>query len=145
MKFRVYIDPEAEEEVIVRAHEQAPWIEELEATVLRRATEVIGYREGCVARLTAAEILFFSVEDGKTYAVTADGRYRVRERLYTLEEKMGAAFVPINQSCLARIDAIAQFEVSVGGSLMVVFRNGARDYVARRRLKQVKERMGLRK
>ena len=34
--------------------------------------------------------------------------------------------------------------VTLGGSLTVVLKNGYRDYVSRRQLKAVKERMGLR-
>ena len=54
-----------------------------------------------------------------------------------------ASFIKINQSCLANKKKIKKFEYTIGGSLRVVFKNGYIDYIARRELKNVKERMGL--
>ena len=69
--------------------------------------------------------------------------YYVKKRLYELYELAKDSFVYINQGCLANINKIAKFDVSIGGTLMVVFHSGYKDYVARRRLKEIKERMGI--
>ena len=52
-------------------------------------------------------------------------------------------FVKLNQSCLANIKQIKEFKASIGGSVMVIFQNGYKDYISRRELKNVKERIGL--
>ena len=49
----------------------------------------------------------------------------------------------INQSCLVRVDKIKRFHSSIGGSLMVTLEGGYRDYISRRQLKIVKERIGI--
>ena len=60
-----------------------------------------------------------------------------------LEEKLPLDFVKINQSCLANIKKIERFSASVGGSLKVIFKNGHTDYVSRRQLRTVKEKLGI--
>jgi len=69
--------------------------------------------------------------------------FRLNHRLYQLEERLGTRFLKINQSCLANIQQIQRFDASLAGALLVIFKNGYRDYVSRRQLKTVKERMGF--
>ena len=55
----------------------------------------------------------------------------------------GSDFVKLNQSCIVNIKKIECFDASLGGALKVTLKNGYRDYVSRRQLKAVKERLGL--
>ena len=64
-------------------------------------------------------------------------------RLYQLEELLPSDFLKINQSCLVNIEKIKRFDSSIGASLRVMLDDGDRDYVSRRQLKTVKERLGL--
>ena len=41
------------------------------------------------------------------------------------------------------VEQIKEFKASIGGSVMVIFQNGYKDYISRRELKNVKERIGL--
>ena len=52
-------------------------------------------------------------------------------------------FIKINQSCIANIRQIEKVEGTFSGSLSVVFKNGYKDYISRRNLKNVKERLKL--
>ena len=90
---------------------------------------------------TIGEVYAFTVEDGHVTAITERGRLRVRERIYQLEETVGARFVKINQSTLANLSHVDRFDVTIGGALTVIFKNGYRDYVSRRQLRAVKERI----
>ena len=53
------------------------------------------------------------------------------------------SFVYINQGCLANLKMIDHFDASIGGTLMVVFKSGYKDFVSRRQLKNIKERIGI--
>ena len=44
---------------------------------------------------------------------------------------------------LINIDKIKRFDASLSGFLLVTLKNGYSDYVSRRNLKNVKERLGL--
>ena len=76
-------------------------------------------------------------------ALTECDRLQLKMRLYQLEEKFSDRFVKINQSCLVNMDKIARFDASIGGALMVTLKNGYKDYISRRQVKAVKDRVGL--
>lgn len=144
MKHTTIIDPHREEEVVIYAGKRTREIEELESYLDRMSAELVGYGEdGQILPLRPAEIHCFIVEDGRVYALTEKEKLTVRLPLYAIEEMLTEDFVRINQSCLGSIRRIARFDASIGGALMVTFGNGYRDYVSRRQLKNVKERMGI--
>lgn len=144
MKHTTHIDPCREEEVVIYARRRTPEVEALEAYIDRMSAEIMGYGEGGeIIPLRPAEVCCFVIEDGRVCALADDEKLTVRLPLYAIEEMLTEDFVRINQSCLGNIRKIARFDASIGGSLMVTFRNGHRDYVSRRQLKNVKERMHI--
>lgn len=143
MKCRIIIDPHREEEVIVYAHEKTAFVQDIARLVADEDFSLIGYRDKEAVPLTPSEVVCFTVEDGKVYAVTDRERLWIKRRLYQLEAHLPEPFVKLNQSCIANVRRIARFDASLGGALTVIFRNGQRDYVSRRQLKHVKERLGL--
>ncbi|MBP3376370.1 MAG: LytTR family transcriptional regulator [Clostridia bacterium] len=143
MKYSIVIDREREEEVLIYAHERNKLVERLEEVLEERKTELVGFSGDEIVRIVPNEALCFTVEEGKTYAVTERGKYLLKLRLYQLEESVGHSFLKINQSCIVNIDKIESFKTSLGGSLMVTLKGGYRDYVSRRQLKAVKERIGF--
>ncbi len=143
MKCKTVIDKSREEEVIIYAHERNETVEEIEKLALRSDFELIGYSGKSAVRLDWAEIYCFIVEDNRVYAVTENEKLQIKHRLYQLEELADKSFVKINQSCIANIRRIKRFDASISGTLRVVFKNGYTDYVSRRQLKSVKERLGL--
>jgi len=143
MKFKLIIDPLREEEVIVYVRQRSALVDKIEQLIREEGEELFGFRDGNAVKLDAASVLAFTVEDGRVIAVTENANFAVRERLYQLEERFGHGFVKINQSCLVRVSKIERFDTSIGGSLMVTLKGGYRDYVSRRQLKTVKERMKI--
>ncbi len=143
MKFKLIIDKEHGEEVIVYAHGKSKTTEELERICSDSEIDIIGYSERETRRLEISEINCFIVEDNKVFALTQNERYTVKLRLYQLEEQLSDGFIKINQSCIASIKNINSFQASFSGSLTVKFKNGYSDYVSRRNLKNVKERLGI--
>lgn len=144
MKYTIIIDKNREEEVIIYAKEKSTLTDEIERLVNDNNLELIGYdKNGEGVKLTADEVYCFTVEDNKIFAITEKDKLRIKNRLYQLEEFLPEYFVKINQSCVANIRKIARFDTSVSGTLMIKFKNGYKDYVSRRQMKAVKERLGL--
>ena len=143
MKCTVIIDDNREEEVIIYAHRHSTLTSQITALAESYSAEIIGYMDRTAEKLSLEEIICFITESNKTYAVTENGKFRIKERLYSLEEKLSSSFIRINQSCIASVSKIHRFEPSPYGSLSVVFINGLKDYVSRRNLKNVKERLGI--
>ena len=146
MKYKTVIDPEREEEVLIYAHRRSKLVEEIEALAERGSKEWIGYDDQRqILQFSSHEVYCFISEANKVFAITTHGRLAIKERLYLLEELLDDSFVRLNQSCIANIRMIERFDASFSGTLSVVFQNGYRDYVSRRQLKIVKERVGIKR
>ncbi len=143
MKCKTIIDKNREEEVIIYAHERNETVESIERIVSSTQLELIGYSGKSAVKLEWSEVYCFSVEDNRVYAVTEKEKLQLKIRLYQVEEMADKGFVKINQSCVANIKHIKRFDASVSGTLRVIFKNGYTEYVSRRQLKTVKERLGL--
>ncbi len=143
MECKIIIDKDRKEEVVVYAHKKTSLTEQIERLVFDEAIELIGYKNKEAFRLDLNEVCCFLSEQNKVYALLGNDRFRLKCRLYNLEEKLSENFVKINQSCIANIRKIQRFDASVSGSLIVKFKNGYSDYVSRRQLKNVKERIGI--
>ena len=143
MKLRIVIDKNRDEEILIYAHEKTALICDIEQLVNNDSFDLTGYGETETIKLNLNEICCFITEENKVYALTEKGKYRLKSRLYQIEKNLNDNFVKINQSCIANIKKIDKFKASVGGALTVIFKNGYEDYVSRRNLKSVKERLGL--
>lgn len=142
MKCTVVIDKKREQEVVIYAHERTELINRIEALAAEE-TELVGYSDREAVLISFDEVFCFCSEDNRVFALCQNERLRLKERLYKIEEALPCDFVRINQSCIANIKKIARFDTSISGTLRVIFKNGYTDYVSRRQLKNVKERLGL--
>ena len=146
MKYEIVIDPNGEEYVLVRARARDELVRAIES-LLASAEEapLIGYEGSEGVRLELSEVCCFLVEEGAVLALVGDKRYRIKERLYQIEERLPPDFVRIHQSAIANLQQIERFDTSIAGTLRVHYRNGYRDYVSRRNLRAVKEKLGVKK
>ena len=143
MKLRIVIDKDKEEQILIYSHEKTPLIESIERLVEDNSPKLMGYSEKGATMLYPDEIYCFISENGKTYALTEKEKLVIKSRLYVIEGSLDDGFVRLNQSCIANISKIRRFEANIYGSLTVVFKNGYKDYVSRRQVKTVKERLGI--
>ena len=143
MKYRIEIFEEQDDDIVIRAKEKLPILERIERLIEASEKGILGYTERDITRLEAESIDCFFIEASKVYAIADSRKWQIRERLYQLEERFSGDFVKINQSCLIRMDRIERFHTTLGGALQVILKNGYKDYVSRRQLKEVKERMGI--
>ncbi len=145
MKCEIIVDVEHDEQVLIYTKKRDHISEKIKRFVEELGErEIIGYCEKEIAVIDVMNVTCFTVESGKLFAVTDDGRWQLKERLYQIEEILDADFVKLNQSCIANIKKISAFDASLSGTLTVKFKNGYRDFVSRRQMKTVKERLGLR-
>jgi DNA-binding LytR/AlgR family response regulator len=141
-ELKVIIDESRAEEVIVYAHSRSEFVEEIERLISECNIEIVGYKDAEAYKLDLFNINCFVCENNRVYALSED-RFLVKLRLYQLEERLDKSFIKINQSCIANVRQISKVEATFSGALSVVFKNGYRDYISRRNLKKVKERLGV--
>ena len=141
MKFKLIIDKEKDEEVIVTAHNRTVLIDEIEMLIAKHADRIPGYTEDDIKMLSVSEIQCVTVLDGKTYAIDSKNRqYRLKQRLYELEQQLPASFIRINKSTLANETCLDRFAVTYSGAVDAVFKCGYTEYVSRRCFAQIKRR-----
>lgn len=143
MKCTVIITDEREE-VVIYTKERSDAVNKIEAIAEADSHGLIGTDgRGESFVLSPDEITAFTVIDGCVWAILDTGRLKLRERLYELEERLPKSFVRINKSTLANVERIRSFSTGFGCSLDVNFKNGYKDYVSRRQIKTVKERLSI--
>ena len=143
MKFRLIIDKEKDEEVVATVHERTALIDEIEALIQKHTgtDRIPGYTEDDIKMLSVSDIECVTVLDGKTYAIDSKNRhYKLKQRLYELEEQLPSSFIRINKSTLANEARLDRFKVTYAGSVDAVFKCGYREYVSRRCFAQIKRR-----
>ena len=143
MKFKLIIDKTKEEEVAVTVHERSPLTEQIEALVMQHTgtDRITAYAGDEMKQLSFSDIECITVLDGKTYAIDVENkRYRLKQRLYELEELLPSSFIRINKSTLANEKRIARFAASFSGAVDAVFQCGYREYVSRRCFTEIKRR-----
>lgn len=143
MKCEIMIDQNAEEKVVIYAKEATKLVQEIRQLVEASHAGLLGYNGKEIVTLNPADIHCITVTGGKTFAICEKETLQLKERLYVLEGKLPDCFFKINQSCIANMRMIERFDASISGTLKVRFKNGHTDYVSRRQLKQVKERIGI--
>lgn len=143
MKYKLIIDETKEEEIIIVCHKKREVFDQIEQLISSVDNKLIGYENEDIVMLNYNDINCFVSENNKVYALTNKHKYLIKKRLYQIEEVLDLNFVRINQSCIANINQIKKFSASFNGFLQVHFKNGYIDYVSRRELKNVKERVGI--
>lgn len=143
MKCEIIIDKNCEEKIVIYAREKSDLIDKIKLVLGENTNEIFGFKNDEIVKLEYEDIFYITVVDGKVTAVCEKERYILKERLYAVEEKLPKCFVKINQSCIANIRKTKKFDTSISGTLKIQFKNGDVDYVSRRQLKYVKERLGI--
>lgn len=142
MKFRLIIDKEKDEEVVATVHCRNALVAAIEALISKHSDRIPGYTDDDIKMLTVSQIQCITVLDGKTYAIDSDNRrYRIKQRLYELEQQLPSSFIRINKSTLANEALLDRFTVTYAGSVDAVFKCGYREYVSRRCFAQIKRRL----
>lgn len=148
MKFK-FIKDNNEEKVVVYAQEKNNLVNQIEELVISNdliidGVNINGYLESDIVPIKIFDIVSFYCDDDKTFARVGNKSYQIKFRLYQIEEKLSNSFIRINKSRIINKNFIEKFDISWNGTIMVKMKNGDFDYVSRRLLKTVKERMELR-
>lgn len=144
MKFRLEIDKSVDEEVVARVHERSTFTDRIEYLVLQYdgADKIAAYKDDEIKMLKISNVECVAVIEGKTYAVDVNGiKYRLRSRLYELENTLPSFFIKINKSAIANEQRIEKFSVSFSGAVSAVFKCGYTEYVSRRCFAEIKRRI----
>lgn len=117
--------------------------------LVKRITEaplsvLTGFRDGSATMIEPGRIIRIAAANQKVYAITEDGEYTLRLRLYELEQRLpGADFIRISNSEIINVKKVKHFDLSFAGTICVQFQNGSASYVSRRYVSKIKQALGI--
>lgn len=105
---------------------------------------ITGFKEDCAEVIEPESIYRFYSSQGKVFAVTDNGEYTVRTRLYEIEEQMNLKkFVRVSNSEIINLKKVQKFDLSLAGTILVKFNDGTDTYVSRRYVSKIKKILGI--
>ena len=118
-------------------------VQELVNYIEYKEDYLVGIADDQVCVLDISDIIRVFVEDRKVFVVTTKGKFFVRKKLYEMNNLLTKDFVKISQSEIANIKFIKNLDLSIRGTIVIVYKNSDISYVSRRLLKDFKTKLGL--
>lgn len=118
-------------------------VQELVNYIEYKEDYLVGIADEQVCVLDISDIIRVFVEDRKVFVVTTKGKFIVRKKLYEMNNLLTKDFVKISQSEIANIKFIKNLDLSIRGTIVIVYKNSDISYVSRRLLKDFKTKLGL--
>lgn len=136
-----YTDPKA---IILTAS----MTEEVSSAVKKLSEEppplLLGYKGEMIEILEENDLIQMYANTGKVFAVTQQGEYVLRLRLYELEKRLPAnQFVRISNTEIINLKKVDHFDLSFTGTICVQLINDAITYVSRRYVSKLKKILGI--
>ena len=148
MKLNINIDTGAKEPeiMITTAHmtEDVNRVIEFVSRLDDTPTIISGIRGDKVELLEQEAIVRIYAEKGKVFAITQQGLYQIRLRLYEVEERLdNSKFVRISNSEIVNLKMVKSLDLSFVGTICMELSNGEVSYVSRRYVSKIKRVLGL--
>ena len=118
-------------------------VQELVNYIEYKEDYLVGIADDKVCVLDISDIIRVFVEDRKVFVVTTKGKFVVRKKLYEMNNLLTKDFVKISQSEIANIKFVKNLDLSIRGTIVIVYKNSDISYVSRRLLKDFKTKLGL--
>lgn len=146
MKVEIKIDAGCKEPTVIVVTDKMT--DEVRNVVERLSAEVpqiiMGFKDDAAEILDQSDISRICTESGGVLAVTGKGEYRLRLRLYELEERLDRrSFVRISNSEIVNLKKVKRFDLSLSGTICVEMQNGTVTYVSRRYVSKIKKVLGI--
>ena len=129
-------------EILINAPERNEEVQRLENNLLsitsKKIEQIIGAQDNDIFIINIQDIEMFYSEEKNNYCKTKDGVYRIKEKMYFLEETLPQRdFVRISNSAIINIKFVKCFNTSIVGRILVKFKDGSEEYVSRRRTSEI--------
>ena len=146
MQVEINIDGSVTEpKVIILTDRMTEEINDLVRRISKPETQMIaGFRDDTVTLLDQETVLRIYAANGKVFAVTGNGEYLVRQRLYELEAQLRQdRFVRISNSEIINLKKVRHFDLSFSGTICVSLSDGTVTYVSRRYVSKIRDLLKL--
>lgn len=146
MDIELIIDENIEKErIVIHAKKNTEKIRDIINKIsIEDNSKIIGFIDKEVFILQMEDIWSFYIEDNKAYAKTGDRTYKVKYRMYELEEMLNnTSFVRISNSEIINLRVIESLDLGSAGTVVFKFKDGSITYASRRSINKIKEYLNL--
>lgn len=126
------------------------WLRKMTDKVRRVANELTDkrdaiwcYHRGDVFSVKFDDIYLIQVENEKTYVYTEQATYLYKGRLYQVKNVLPADFVTASRSAMLNYHRIDHLQILSNGNIDAVLKNKMHVQISRRKIRELKERLGL--
>lgn len=136
-----------EDEVLIRCGRVDENIQKLQQYILDLSSEpkIVFYKQNQEFYFPLNEVLFFETEGEYIYAHTANDSYRIKYRMYELEDILPKNFVRTAKSAIVNITQIHSIERNLTASSLIQFVGSHKQvYVSRYYYKDLRQRLNER-
>lgn len=126
------------------------WLKKMTTKVKRAVSDLQteqeflwGYQKREAYPIEFSQIYLIQVENEKTYICTENGNYQLKGRLYQVKNGLSSDFIEASRSAIINYRFIDHLEIVSNGNIDAVMKNGLRVQISRRKIKNLKERLGL--
>lgn len=146
MKIRIEMDGNIkEEEIIIRCShlsDEVKMVQEAVAQATMQVQKMVFYQGEKEFYFSPEEVLFFETEGNVLHAHTRDGIYRIRSKLYELEETLPGSFMRVSKSAILNVHHVYSIERNLTASSIVQFQGTHKQvFVSRHYYKALRERL----
>ena len=137
------IDGLQEDEVLIRCGRVDDAVQKLQAYIQSISDpKLTFFKDSREYYLPLEDILFFETEGDRLYAHTADNAYRVKFRLYELEEMLPRSFIRASKGTIVNIQTVYAINRNLTSSSQIRFKGTHKQiYVSRYYYKTFKEKL----
>lgn len=146
MQFEIKIDSSyTEPKVTILTAAVTEEINNLIQRISEKDPQIIsGSKNGKLEVLDKDDLFRIYASRGRVFAITENGKYTLRFRLYEIEGKLNPSqFVRISKSEIINLKKVKNFDLSFTGTICVELTNGMTTYVSRRYVSKIKRILGV--
>lgn len=147
MQIEIKLDESCKEpKIIIHTDKMTEEVSQIVKLLSEEKPEVLAavHENGEIVLLEQTEIIRIYAENDRVYAKTKDGSYRLKARLYELEERLNKKmFIRISNSEIINLKEVKKFDLSFSGTICVSMSDKTATYVSRRYVRKIKQVLGI--
>ncbi|MBP9997445.1 MAG: LytTR family transcriptional regulator [Lachnospiraceae bacterium] len=138
----IKIPEDGTERVVVECHRETPTVNAIVRFVQSMNRSIRGELNESEYEIGIQDILYIESVDNRTFLYTADEVYRVRERLYELENMLlDASFLRISKGVVVNLLKIVSIKPALNGRFAAVLTNNEEVIISRKYVPDLKKKI----
>ena len=110
------------------------------SNINKKQSQIVADKDNKIYVLELKDVICFFSKDKYNYVRTVNGIYRIKMKLYELEEVLDKNdFIKISNSCIVNINQVECFDISILGTIVVKLKDDTKENVSKRNIKKVKQ------